>query len=233
MGGAGPTLGLTRRARAAPNVEGMPIATASPPTTRTRLRRYLASPEILLGAVAPFVVFQVATRLGASELVALAWSAVFPLFGIPFSFARRRRLDVISAISLTSIVVGLAGGLLLHSAQFLLVKDSLVTATIGLAFLGSLLAARPIVFVIGRSQSPERAAVFDTRWGEPAFRRALRTMTAVWGGTLLAEATTRVVLSLLLPPSALLLISPFLAAAFLGAVGLWTAHHRARLRTAS
>lgn len=211
--------------------------TASPTATSTtavftRVRNHLGGPQILLGVVAPFVVYQVATGLGASELAALAWGAAFPIAGIAVGLARRRRIDVISAISLTSIVVGLAGGLLMHSAQFLLVKDSLVSATIGLAFLGSLLATRPLIFVIGRAQSPERAAVFDARWAEPAFRRALRTMTAVWGTALLAEAVTRVVLSLLIPHAALLLISPLLAAAFLGPVALWTVRRRASLRPA-
>jgi hypothetical protein len=42
-----------------------------------------------------------------------------------------------------------------------------------------------------------------------------------------------VLLSLLVPPSVLLLISPFLAAAFLGPVGLWTVRRRARLRPAT
>ena len=107
-----------------------------------------------------------------------------------------------------------------------------MSATIGLAFLGSLLAARPLIFVIARAQSPERAAVFDARWAEPAFRRALRAMTAVWGSVLLAEAATRVVLALLVPPAALLLVSPLLAAAFLGPVALWTVRRRARLRPA-
>ena len=215
----------------------MPTTTSSPTAGSTsalaKVRTQLGGSQILLGVVAPFVVYQVATHLGASELAALAWGAAFPLAGIAFGLARRRRLDVISAISLTSIAVGLAGGLLLHSAQFLLVKDSLVSATIGLAFLGSLLAARPLIFVIGRAQSPERAAVFEARWAEPVFRRALRTMTAVWGGALLAEACTRVVLSLLVPPAALLLISPVLAAVFLGPVGLWTVRRRARLRPAT
>jgi uncharacterized membrane protein len=192
----------------------------------------VAGPEILLGAVAPFVSYQVATWLGASELTALSWGAVFPLAGIALGFVRRR-FDVISATSLAAIVVGLGGALLLHSAQLLLVKDSLVSATIGLAFLGSLLAARPLIFVIARAQSPERAAVFDARWAEPAFRRALRTMSAVWGGVLLAEATTRVVLSLLIPPGALLLVSPLLAAAFLGPVGLWTVRRRRSLKEAA
>jgi hypothetical protein len=68
--------------------------------------------------------------------------------------------------------------------------------------------------------------MFDARWAEPGFRRALRGMTAVWGVVLLAEAATRVVLSLLIPPGALLLVSPLLAVVFLGPVGLWTVHRR-------
>jgi uncharacterized membrane protein len=204
-----------------------------PAATTTDRLSWLRSPEILLGAVAPFAAYQVAAHFGASELAALTWGALFPLAGIAVGLTRRHRLDVISAISLASIAVGLGGALLLHSAQFLLVKDSLVSATIGLAFLGSLLAARPLIFVIARAQSPERAAVFDARWAEPRFRRTLRGMTAVWGVVLLAEAATRVVLSLLIPPGALLLVSPLLAVAFLGPVGLWTVHRRRSLKEAS
>jgi len=209
-----------------------PVATAAVPTSpAARARALLKQPGILLGVVAPFVVYQVATSLGVSDLAALAWGAVFPLAGIAVGLARTRRLDAISAISLASIVIGLGGGLLLHSAEFLLVKDSLVTATIGLAFLGSLLAARPLVFTIGRAQAPERADVFDRRWAEPAFRHALRRMTAVWGTALLAEATARIVLSLLIPHGVLLLVSPLIAAAFLGPVALWTVRRRAHLRS--
>ncbi len=224
MGGAGPALGLTRGGRSAPSVVDMPTATSGAVLSR------IGSPEILLGAVAPFVSYQVATWLGASELAALSWGAVFPLAGIALGFARRRRFDVISATSLAAIAVGLGGALLLHSARFLLVKDSLVSATIGLAFLGSLLAARPLIFVIGRARSPERAAVFDARWADPAFRRALRVMTAVWGGVLLAEAATRVVLSLVIAPGALLAVSPLLTLVFLGSVGLWTVRRRRLLK---
>jgi len=223
VGGAGPNRGLTRGGRAAPSVVGMSSTVVS----------RVAGPEILLGAVAPFVTYQLATGLGASELSALVWGAVFPLAGIALGFARRRRFDVISATSLAAIAVGLGGALLLHSARFLLVKDSLVSATIGLAFLGSLLAARPLIFVIGRAQSPERAAVFDARWADPAFRRALHLMTAVWGGVLLAEAATRVVLALVVAPGVLLAISPLLTLVFLGSVGLWTVRRRRLLKETS
>jgi hypothetical protein len=56
--------------------------TASPTATSTtavlaRVRSHLGGPQILLGVVAPFVVYQVATGLGASDLAALAWGAAF------------------------------------------------------------------------------------------------------------------------------------------------------------
>ncbi|HEY0814436.1 MAG TPA: VC0807 family protein [Pseudonocardia sp.] len=207
-----------------------PAATPIPASPTARARALLKRPGILLGVLAPFAVYQLATGLGASEMAALAWGAVFPLAAIVVGLARTRHLDAVSAISLASIVIGLGGGLVLRSAEFLLIKDSLVTATIGLAFLGSLFAARPMVFTIGRAQAPERADVFDGRWAEPAFRRALRRMTAVWGATLLAEATARIVLALLIPHGVLLLVSPLVAAAFIGPVALWTMRRRAHLR---
>jgi intracellular septation protein A len=214
-------------------VNGATAAAAPIPARRATVWAFLKQPGILLGVAGPFVVYEVATTLGASDLAALAWGAVFPLVGIAVGLARTRRLDVISAISLTSIIVGLGGGLVLHSAEFLLVKDSLVTATIGLAFLGSLLAARPLIFTIGRAQAPERADVFERRWAEPAFRHALRSMTAVWGTALLAEATARIVLSLVIPHGVLLLVSPLLAATFIGPVAIWTMRRRAHMRPAA
>jgi intracellular septation protein A len=210
-----------------------PTATPIAAGPAAKARALLKDPAILLGVAAPFVVYQVATTFGASDLAALAWGAVFPLAGIAMGFVRTRRLDAISAVSLISIIVGVGGGLLLHSAEFLLVKDSLVTATVGMTFLASLLASRPLIFTIGRAQAPERAEVFDRRWAEPAFRRALRRMTAVWGTALLAEACARVVLSLLIPPGALLLVSPLLAAAVIGPVAIWTMRRRAHMRPAA
>ncbi len=55
-------------------------------------------------------------------------------------------------------------------------------------------------------------------------------MTAVWGGVLLAEAATRVVLSLVIAPGALLAVSPLLTLVFLGSVGLWTVRRRRLLK---
>jgi len=65
----------------------MPSATSTP----TRHLGWLRRPEILLGAVAPFAAYQVATHFGASELAALVWGALFPLAVIAFGLTRRHR----------------------------------------------------------------------------------------------------------------------------------------------
>lgn len=51
-------------------------------------------------------------------------------------------------------------------------------------------------------------------------------MTVVWGLGMLGEATARVVLAFLIPPAALLAISPLLAAAFFGPLAAWTLYRR-------
>jgi len=47
---------------------------------------------------------------------------------------------------------------------------------------------------------------------------------------LLTEAATRVVLSLVIAPGALLAVSPLLTLVFLGSVGLWTVRRRRLLK---
>ncbi|MCE3550427.1 hypothetical protein LWC33_03030 [Pseudonocardia sp. RS11V-5] len=193
------------------------------------LRRPTGRPDLLLGIVAPIAAYWVLTSLGASDLTALTWGALFPLARVLIGIARERRVDALAVLSLGAIAVSLAGGLLLHTATFLLVKESLVTGVIGLAFLGSLLARRPLPVVLLRGR-PGAAELIEARWADPGFRRALRGITIVWGCALLAEAGLRVVLALLVPPGVLMIASPLLAAAVLGPVAVWTARRRAALR---
>ena len=185
--------------------------------------------DLLLGIAAPIAAYWVLTSFGASDLTALAWGALFPVAGVLLGVVRERRVDIVAAFSLGAIAVSLAGALLLHSTTFLLVKESLVTGVIGLGFLGSLLARRPLPVLLLRSR-PGAAEVIEARWADPGFRRALRGITIVWGCALLAEAGLRAVLALFVPPGVLMVVSPLLAAAVLGPVALWTARRRAALR---
>lgn len=196
-------------------------------TTPTGLLRRVLHPTLLLNAVAPYAAYQVLTAHGVSEVAALSIASVFPLAALIREAVRARRLELIGLLSVASIAVGLLSGLVSHDPHVLLVKDSLVTGVLGLGFLGSLLAPRPLVFIFARQFSA--AAELEQRWVHSAqFRARVRQMTVVWGIALLGEATLRVVLAFLISPATLLAISPLLAAAVIGPVAGWTYYRRRR-----
>jgi hypothetical protein len=200
------------------------------PTTSARVAGVLhkvAHPTVLLNVVAPFAAYQVLTAHGVSEVNALSVASVFPLAAVITAAVHSRRLEWIGVLSVASIALGLASALILHDPHVLLVKDSLITGALGLAFLGSLLARRPLTFVFARQFAPGTARELDQRWSSsPGFRAWMRRMTVVWGFGMLGEATVRVILAFLIAPGTLLAISPLLAAAFFGPLVAWTVYRR-------
>jgi len=180
----------------------------------------------VVNGVVPFVVYQVLTGAGASTVLALSVSGVFPAFGVIWGLVRTRRADVIGMVSLAFIVVGLATSVLTGDARFILIKESMLTGVFGLVCLISLLAPKPVMFYFGRQFAsggdPARAAAFDDLWQYPQFRAVQRNLTVGWGIGYVAEASTRVALALLIPISIFLVVSPVLAfGATLGLIA-WT-----------
>jgi hypothetical protein len=180
---------------------------------------------LLFNAIAPFATYEILTGRGVSAVVALAVGALFPLAAIALSGVRTRRLDPFAAVTLASIAAGLIGGLAFDSARILLVKDSIITATIGLAFLGSLAARRPLIFVFARQLVDDPAAL-EQRWSVPAGRRRFRVLTLVWGVALVAEASGRIALSFVMAPGVFMVVSPLLAVAVFASVGRWSLRRR-------
>jgi len=202
--------------------------TYASPTSAPRLAVGFGSMRapLLLNALAPFATYEILTGRGVSELTALAVGALFPLAAIAASAVRTRRLDPFAAVTLASIAVGLTGGLVFDSPHFLLLKDSVITATIGIAFLGSLAARRPLIFMFARRLVDDPAEL-ERRWSVPQGRRRFRIVTAVWGAALVAEAAVRVSLSFVLAPGVFMVVSPLLAVAVFGSVTAWTLRRRA------
>lgn len=198
------------------------------------MKRFMAMRgSLLLNVAAPFVCYEIMTSNGVSELVALAVGSIFPVAGIGIAAIRGRRLDWIGVISLAAMAVGLAGALVFASPRFLLLKDSITTATIGVAFLVSLAMPRPLIFVLAGQLSaadPQARAAWDRRWSSsPQTRRRMRRFTALWGLALLGEATLRAALFYLVTPASLILVSPLLAAAVFGPMAVWSIRgYRAR-----
>lgn len=182
--------------------------------------------SVVLYAALPYGLYQLLTSRGIPSTPALALTAVFPLVGTLYDWWRARRLDIIGAASLLTIVVGVGAGLFSNSPLFILARDSLLTGALSVACFVSLLLRRPLMYYVSRqfvaASEPELAAHFDTLWAKPEFRRTMRLITVVWGVTYAAEAVLRVVLALTLPTATFLAVSSPLMLVVTLAVVAWT-----------
>src|SRR5690348_7731703 len=100
---------------------------------------------VILNVVAPFATYQLGVSTGLSELQALLLAIVFPVGNALWTAVRQRRIDPLSATSLVAIVIGATVSVLINDPRVLLVKDSMLSGALGLAFIGSLLTSRPLL----------------------------------------------------------------------------------------
>ena len=109
----------------------------------------------------------------------------------------------------------MATSALTGNAQFILIKESMLTGVFGLVCLISLLAPKPVMFYFGRQFAslgdPARAAAFDDLWQYPQFRTVQRNLTLGWGLGYLAEAAVRIAATFVLPIGVFLIVSPVMA----------------------
>lgn len=184
-----------------------------------------AATELIVNFALPYVVYDLAKpRLGDAH--ALMVSSAPPIIWAIVEFVRRRRVDFISMFVLAGIALSLlamAGG---GSVKFLQLRERLVTAAIGLAFVVSALIRRPLIYEFARASmrrnQSDQLATFEARRNDAPFRRAMTIMTLVWGFGLLAEAAVAVVLVLKLTIKQYLIASPIIGYSTTGALALWT-----------
>lgn len=193
--------------------------------------------ELLVNVVLPYVVYDLAKpRLG--DVHALMASSGPPIIWAIVEFVRRRRVDFISIFVLAGIALSLlamAGG---GSVKFLQLRERLVTAAIGLAFVISALIRKPLIYEFARASmrrnQSDQLADFEARRDNVHFRRAMMTLTLVWGFGLLAEAAVAATLVWTLTIKQYLIAGPILGYSTMGALALWTfLYARARRRAAA
>jgi hypothetical protein len=212
-----------------------PTPSATSPEAIRRAGVFLGLiPGIAVNAVLPLVAYTILTGRGWSPVAALSTSAAFPVIATLVSIARTRSLDGLALISLILIVVGLLGSLLSGSPRFHLVKESVLTAVLGIAFAVSLVLPRPLAFFFGRQFAtggdPARVQIWNGYWVYPQFRRVQYTITVAWAAILLVDAGTRVVLTFVLPTATMVWLSPAIFYVGLFAMLVWMFSYVGRAR---
>ena len=192
--------------------------------------------EILVNIVAPYLVYNyLDSSLG--DVKALLASSGPPIAWSIFEFARKRRVDALSLMVLAGIVLSLLAFLGGGSVKLLQLRENLVGGLIGLVFLGSAIAGKPVIYQLARAGMARRSAAnfqaLEQLRDNVRFRETMSIMTYVWAAGLLAQTALACVLVYSLSIREYLIVAPIVGYASFGALALWTflyAKHRRRLR---
>lgn len=207
-------------------------ATPAPPPASGASRRTLAR-GLALDVGLPVVAYYALHAAGVSNWSALLAATLVAAARMVIVAVRRRLLDALALVMLVIYGVGLALTFATGDVRFLVLKDSVGTAVLGLLFLGFAGAGHPLTLAATRTWDPERAAVMaEYHRSVPAVRRGHFVASMVWGVGLLAEALLRVVLVLLLPISVVVGLSTVLVVVVIGSLMAWTLWYVQRVRRA-
>ncbi|MRH88096.1 hypothetical protein GFY24_11685 [Nocardia sp. SYP-A9097] len=205
---------------------------APEPGRRPGMRRMLLS--VARDIAIPMAAYFGLHWLGYSDFVALLAGAVASAVTVLIPAIRARRLDPIAAIVLVGFVIGLIGAVISGDPRIMIVRDSVGTAGIGLAFLISAVLRKPLTYAAIRKAlagAPERLAEVEKSYRTDAsVRRTHRSMAILWGAGLFGEAAVRVVLAYQLPISTMAWLSSVLMVATIGSLMVITARTVKRMR---
>lgn len=163
--------------------------------------------------------------LGASTYVSLLVGTLVAGVRVAYVAVRARHFDAFAGFMVGVFGIGLILSFLTGDDRFLLVKDSFGTAAAGLAFLGSCLVGRPLIYYAAQrlaAPTPRGREEWEARWATSApFRRTFVVLSAVWGIGLVVEAVVRVVLVYLLPVDVMAGLSSVLSIAAFALLITW------------
>ncbi len=181
--------------------------------------------EIAVNFVLPFAVYR-ATRYRLDDVSALMAASAPPLVWGTLEFFRRRRIDALSVLVLAGIVLSLIAFIGGGGVRFLQLREQLVSALIGLVFLGSAAIGKPLIYQLARARI-RRGAGGQSGWFEalrddPRFRRVMMLMTLSWGVVLVLQAAVCGALVFALSINSYLVINQIIGCSALGATTAWS-----------
>lgn len=185
---------------------------------KTNLLRML--PGILVGLLAPVIVYEVLRGPLHSDLLALVAGGAVPVVWTLGGMACTRRLDPfgligVAGFALSLLVVWLSGG----NPIMLELRDAVPTGLIGAAFVISALAGRSLLLYLIRlmaRNNPSMAAVLARRDAGPVAARRVNVITMLIGALLLVHGVALATLALSVPVSTYVVMSRPIGWAVLG-----------------
>jgi intracellular septation protein A len=189
------------------------------PRVRAVLRA--TGPRVARDGFGPLLAFFVAWKLvGLLAGIAAAVITAALLFGYE---RRRGRPGMVVRLALGLVLIRAVVGLISGSASTYLAQEIAIDILLSSAFLGSLLARRPLTEFFATEIYPLPEAVRR----HPVYRRTHRVITLAWGGYFLARAGVRLLAFVSLSSSGYVLVVALTDVPFLLALLAWSVWYAA------
>lgn len=179
----------------------------------------------------PVAVYYLLHVLGCTDWVALLAAAGTAVARIAVVAVRHRRLNQFALVMLLIYGIGVLLALLAGDPRALLLRNSLITASIGAVFLVTAATRRPLTLTSLQSFAPDRADRMAQQYADNArARHGFRLAAVAWGLSLVAEAIARIPLVYLLPLEIAVGATEALLLGTILTLGAWTVWYLRRNR---
>jgi formate/nitrite transporter FocA (FNT family) len=190
-------------------------------------------PSLVLNGVVPLLVYLLSRPYLSSDASALAIAMAVPAACTIGIFGWRRRLDAIGVIAVVAFGVALIVVLLSGGDSFVLkLQEAVVTGPVGLIFLVSVAARRPVLLTAARLLNRRDPQQGDHQT-EHRRRHASTVLTAIMGGTLVVHAFALTLLALVLTTAQVLALSRLVGLSILALGLIVLLSYRGRLQSAA
>jgi hypothetical protein len=164
--------------------------------------------QLLPGVFLPGLIYLVVSRQ-TSVLVALAAASSVPLLDVLSRLIRGKRPTWASLVFVGAAGISVGLAVTLRSPMFILVKGSVMSAILGLAFAVSAMIRRPLTRTLALRLSSEHAEGrrrLAERWRHPKAHAVFCTLSVAWGALLLAMAGQQAALAVTVSPGMVMAI---------------------------
>lgn len=204
--------------------------TSKDPAAHPRFPMRTMARGLVLDIGPSLAAYYVLRSIGVHEWMALLAATLVAGARVAWIALRTRSANLFAMVMLVVFGLGLALAFVTGDARFLLLKDSITTATIGLIFLVTVMTGHPLTLAAMTARQPARAGEITAGYREfPEIRRSHLVASTVWGVGLLTEAAVRIPLIYLLPIDVMVGLSSTLLITALAALLLWTGWYARRV----
>lgn len=155
-------------------------------TNDPRAQKKALAIDLLINGFLPWLAYEFLQRqYGFSDYQALLAVTVIPGLYTLVSILKKGRPDLVASVSLVTIAISLILTTATSDPKALQIRESYLTALMGLVFVGSSLRGKPILWLMAKAQTKltPQAELLD----EPRRKWMMSRVNAVWGWSFLLE----------------------------------------------